>query len=93
MAEWGGFRPHVISCPTLQLLGSPLLSRMSCPHKQQAWGPEGLEPRKAGSQWRGLVGRRGHVVGHPLGPELRETDLREGPDGEDRSGRRKGCVL
>ena len=43
-------------------------------------GAEGLEPRKAVSQWRGLVGRRGHVMGHPLGPELRETDLRD-PDG------------
>lgn len=72
-----------------------MLSRMSCPHKQQAWGPEGSEPRKAGLQWRGLVGRkrRGHRMGHPLGPELKKTDLREVQMDGDSGSDSKGCVL
>lgn len=35
-----------------------------------------MEPREAGPQWRGLVEGRGHVMGHPVGPELKTADLR-----------------
>lgn len=43
----------------------------------------------------GLVGRkrRGHRMGHPLGPELKKTDLREVQMDGDSGSDSKGCVL